>query len=486
MADGLRVARPPERPLAIFDGDCGFCRLWIARWKLRTGPKVDYAPSQEVAPRFPEISAERFARAFQLVLPDGRVLEGAEAVLALAGRVPGAGTAARPLPARPRRGAAPGARVPARRAPSLRRDGGDAPAVGSARSSRRRTTSRTPSSCGSSVSATSPRSCRCGSRSTASSARAASCRSRSSSTGCGRRRAPAASGSCRRSAGSPRATPRCTSSAPPASRSRCSSSRASLPAWSALAAWGLYLSLSIAGQHFLEFQWDILLTEAGLLAVFLAPPALRLRRRSARVAAPRPFPPRLAALPADVLVGGRQARQRTTPTWRSLTALRVHYETQPLPPWTAWFVHQLPLCVPDGLVRRSVLRRARGAVPLSSRRGGCGSSPARSRFCLQVLIASTGNYAFFNLLTIALAVLLVDDATLRRRAAARRGGAARDRSRWPRALLVPAAVLLLAASAAPVPRLDRTSLGDPGDRSSPRYSRARPAAERQRLRTLRA
>src|SRR5512144_595247 len=91
MADRRRVTRPPERPLAIFDGDCGFCRLWIARWKLRTGPKVDYAPSQEVASRFPEIPAEHFAQAFQLILPDGRVLEGAEAVLAISGRTPGEG-----------------------------------------------------------------------------------------------------------------------------------------------------------------------------------------------------------------------------------------------------------------------------------------------------------------------------------------------------------------------------------------------------------
>ena len=78
----LRVANPPERPLAVFDGDCGFCRQWIERWRARTGPRVDYAPSQEVAPRFPEIPPEAFARAFQLVLPDGRVLEGAAAVLA--------------------------------------------------------------------------------------------------------------------------------------------------------------------------------------------------------------------------------------------------------------------------------------------------------------------------------------------------------------------------------------------------------------------
>ena len=52
------VAHPPDRPLGIFDGDCGFCRAWIARWRAETGDRVDYAPSQEVAARFPEVPAE--------------------------------------------------------------------------------------------------------------------------------------------------------------------------------------------------------------------------------------------------------------------------------------------------------------------------------------------------------------------------------------------------------------------------------------------
>lgn len=38
-----------------------------------------------------------------------------------------------------------------------------------------------------------------------------------------------------------------------------------------LALWALYLSLVQAGQSFLSFQWDILLLEAGALAVLYAP-----------------------------------------------------------------------------------------------------------------------------------------------------------------------------------------------------------------------
>jgi lipase maturation factor 1 len=63
----------------IYDGNCAFCRRWIARWQRLTAGRVDYAPSAEAGPRFPEIPAERFVEAVQLVEPDGRVSAGAEA-----------------------------------------------------------------------------------------------------------------------------------------------------------------------------------------------------------------------------------------------------------------------------------------------------------------------------------------------------------------------------------------------------------------------
>jgi len=42
----------------LFDGTCGFCKTWIARWRERTGDAVDYAPSQTEGARFPEIPDE--------------------------------------------------------------------------------------------------------------------------------------------------------------------------------------------------------------------------------------------------------------------------------------------------------------------------------------------------------------------------------------------------------------------------------------------
>ena len=42
--------------------------------------------------------------------------------------------------------------------------------------------------------------------------------------------------------------------------------------------WFDYLSLTIAGQLFYQYQWDILLLEAGFMSILLAPLALRLGR----------------------------------------------------------------------------------------------------------------------------------------------------------------------------------------------------------------
>src|SRR5258706_11179176 len=77
------VAASPTKPLLIFDGDCNFCRHWIARWKNSTGDAVDYIEFQDasIATRFPEISRDQFEQAVQLIEPDGSVYAGAEAAL---------------------------------------------------------------------------------------------------------------------------------------------------------------------------------------------------------------------------------------------------------------------------------------------------------------------------------------------------------------------------------------------------------------------
>jgi predicted DCC family thiol-disulfide oxidoreductase YuxK len=89
-----RVPNPPARPLLIYDGHCGFCLWWLTRWRRRVGDRIDYAPSQEVASRFPALPRQRFSRSIQLVEPDGTVYEGAEAAFRVLSRAPRGG---RPL-----------------------------------------------------------------------------------------------------------------------------------------------------------------------------------------------------------------------------------------------------------------------------------------------------------------------------------------------------------------------------------------------------
>ena len=91
MLKGLNVANAPDQPVLIYDGDCRFCCFWVERWKIWAAGKVDFEPSQneEVIANFPEIPEKAYGEAVQLVLPDGRVLSGAAAVAeSLAARFP--------------------------------------------------------------------------------------------------------------------------------------------------------------------------------------------------------------------------------------------------------------------------------------------------------------------------------------------------------------------------------------------------------------
>jgi hypothetical protein len=175
-------------------------------------------------------------------------------------------------------------------------------------------------------------------------------------------------------------------------------------------AWIAYLSLTVAGQDFLSFQWDALLLETGFLAL-LVMPLHGLPRWSRKLAPPGRGGLMLLwwLLFKLTLSSGAVKLLSGDATWRNLTALEYHYETQPLPTWIGWWAHQLP----DGLQRASTLMMfgVELAVPWII------LAPARWRrwgflplVGLQLLIATTGNYAYFNLLTIALCVLLLDDA----------------------------------------------------------------------------
>ncbi len=171
--------------------------------------------------------------------------------------------------------------------------------------------------------------------------------------------------------------------------------------------WLAYLSITVGGQVFLGFQWDSLLLETGLLAILIAPWNVRLNRATDQ-------PWRFAVWLVQWLVfrlmfiSGVVKLASHDLAWWELSALDFHYETQPLPAWTSWYVHQMPawfhrlsvafmfyaeLAAPFLIFGTRALRRVAFA----------------SLVLLQLLIAATGNYGFFNLLSLVICTSILDD-----------------------------------------------------------------------------
>jgi hypothetical protein len=96
--------------------------------------------------------------------------------------------------------------------------------------------------------------------------------------------------------------------------------------------------------------------------------------------------------------------------WRDLTALAVHYETQPLPTWIGWYAHQLPLWIQKtsclGMFIVELVIPFLLFAPRRLRIFGA----AIAAF-LQIVILLTGNYTFFTAHA-ALCLTLLDDFAL--------------------------------------------------------------------------
>ena len=205
--------------------------------------------------------------------------------------------------------------------------------------------------------------------------------------------------------------------------------------------WMAYLSLMVVGQPFLGYQWDVLLLEAGLLGILFAP-------WNAWVGRARWEPSTVVLWLIRWLVfrvmflSGVVKLTSGDPTWRAWEALRYHYETQPLPTWTSWYLHQLPAWFHAASV--GFMFWAELIAPFFV------FGPRRVRMVgfwslvlLQVLIAATGNYGFFNLLTIVLCLTAGGGPRLGPEVRRRRtrslppahGGTGRS-SRWSAAIIV--------------------------------------------------
>src|SRR5204863_2835817 len=163
---------------------------------------------------------------------------------------------------------------------------------------------------------------------------------------------------------------------------------------------------------------DILLLETGFLSVFLAPWQIWPQRgRELPFSRAALFLLKLLLFKLVVMSGVVKLTSGDDSGgwlhhsfhWSALTALDYHYWSQPLPTifgwWTdkspEWFKHfSVAFCLTVEII-----------VPLFI------WAPRRPRLIaaglmifLQIVIALTGNYCFFNLLTIALCLLLIDDS----------------------------------------------------------------------------
>ena len=168
----------------------------------------------------------------------------------------------------------------------------------------------------------------------------------------------------------------------------------------------LYLSYATVGRTFFSFQWDNLLLECGLLAVFL----------------PTDRPARWIHVLCRVLLfklyweSGVAKWQSYLGDWQDGSAMVFYYETAPLPTWVAWYAHHLPVwwhhleswgTLVIELLVPFLIFGPRAAKLLCFVVFGA----------FQLMNLATANYGFFVYLALALQVFLLDDRDLERAAA---------------------------------------------------------------------
>jgi predicted DCC family thiol-disulfide oxidoreductase YuxK len=388
-----------DRPLVVFDGDCTFCKTWIEYAKRVTGDRLRFAPYQEVGPRFPDIPREDFASAVKLIMPDGEVRSGAHAVFSALESVPGKKWMLELY---------------------LRLPGGAAVSEAAYRTvARHRSFAYRVTKLFWGV-PLEPSSYRLASWLFLRLLGAiyliafASFGVQAAGLVGSRGILPVAEflPAVRQYLGASAywSVPSLLwFSASDAFLKALWITGACLSAivmlglnWriARIALFVLYLSLVTASQVFLSFQWDALLLEAGFLAIFLGSSTLI------------PWLSRWLLFRLMFLSGAVKLLSGDY-TWRKFIALPVHYQTQPLPTPLAWYFYQGPAWFQRFSV--GVVFFVELFVPFLI------FAPRRIRIlaaCVitvfQLLIFLTGNYAFFNLLTVALCLFLLDDKLLRR------------------------------------------------------------------------
>ncbi len=398
-----------DRPVMVYDADCGFCVRWVQRWRERTGPRVEYAASHAVVgTRFPHVSAGDFAQAVYLFEPDGRTSRGAEAALRAVALGPGL-LARAPLfvythipGVRPLLDTAYGFIARNRLGISRVETFIAGPDVGPSTWLRSRRVFQFAFALVALLAVLSAR---------------AQILGLAGSDGI----LPIAERLADRGhwtnaptwlwldASDAALTWLCTIGVTCAGLIALNV----LPGLAAAVLWTIVISLIWASPEFFSYQWDNLLAEVAFVAALYLPWHV-VRRGLAR------DPPRLArwlmwfVLFRLTFESGVVKIVSDDPTWAGLTALNHHYMTQPLPHVVSWFVHKAPDVVHQaGAVFTLLVELVLPFTIFAPRR--LRHLGAVGMIALQVAIFATGNFGWFNLLTIALCLSLFDDVAWRRK-----------------------------------------------------------------------
>ncbi|THD20105.1 Lipase maturation factor [Fasciola hepatica] len=170
--------------------------------------------------------------------------------------------------------------------------------------------------------------------------------------------------------------------------------------------WLAYYSIFKVGQTFLWFQWDILILEAGFLAVILS--------RLLPVVVPRfTASDQLGMFLIRWLLfrlmfaSGVVKLTSGCPSWWGLEALHWHYQSECIPNPVAWFAHWLPGWLHKLSVASTLLIEIIFPLLFIFSHRTIRIFSFYAQILLQLLIIATGNFNFFNMLTIVLCYSLL-------------------------------------------------------------------------------
>ena len=191
-----------------------------------------------------------------------------------------------------------------------------------------------------------------------------------------------------------------------------------MPRLAAFFCWIFYLSLSVVGEPFLSFQWDTLLLETLFLSLpFL--PFVKRHRLSEPITTSKWARILILLLLAKLIIESGLVKftyfdNDESNAWINYTALDYHYWTQPLPHPLSPLIHSLPPWF-DSISLSAMYFIEIGLpfcffLPLYFRRFAF-----FGQVLLQLAILFSGNYGFFNLLTLTLCIPLIDDALIPKR-----------------------------------------------------------------------